>query len=114
MKKAMWRVDSVGGFRFSDKEDPSQLSLFEDYNDTILAAELISTLQGRTLTVSQVKEFVLTETPAYLYKKALSLLEKESKLKVTNAPPGRRKGTFPDDCIDQIQVEFTSDTSAHM
>lgn len=109
MKKAMWKVDPIGGFRFSDKDNPSQLSLFCDYQDEILAQDLTSNLHGKTLTVFQVKEFVLTETPAYLYKNALKHLEKQGKLKAIDPPPKRRKGTF---AIDQMQIEFLSDSLA--
>jgi len=112
MKKAMWRVDQTGGFRFSDKDDPSQLNLFENYTDDSLAQDLILRLQEQKLTLLQVKEFVLTETPVCLYKNALKLLEEKGLLKVTNAPPGRRRGTFPDKYMEQIQVEFLSDPSA--
>lgn len=111
MKKAMRRVDRTGGFRFSDKDNPSQLNLFEDCTDDILAQDLISRLGGQKLTVLQVKEFVLTETPACLYKKALKLLEEKGALKVPQAPFSRRRGTFPDKYMEEIQVEFTSNTS---
>lgn len=108
MKRAMWKVDPVGGFRFSDKDNPSQLSLFCDYQDEILAQDLTSNLHGKALTVFQVKEFVLTETPAYLYKKnALKHLEEQGKLKAIDPPPKRRKGTF---AMDQMQLEFLSDS----
>lgn len=112
MKSAMWRVDPTGGFRFSDKEDPSQFSLFKDYRDEILAQDLTVNLHGKTLTLFQVKEFVLTETPAYLYKSSLNILGKKGLLKVTNVPPKRRQGTFPDKYIDQMQLEFLPDTLA--
>lgn len=112
MKRAMWKVDPVGGFRFSDKDNPSQLSLFTNYKETMLADELISNLHGKTLTLFQVKEFVLTETPACLYKSSLKILEEKGLLKVTNVPPERRKGTFSDKYMDQMQIEFLSDTLA--
>ena len=111
MKKAMRRVDRTGGFRFSDKDDPSQLNLFEECTDETLAQDLSSSLRGQTLTLLQVKEFVLTETPACLYKKALKLLEEKGALKMPQSPPARRKGTFPDKYMEQIQVKFISDTS---
>ncbi|MHC4087824.1 MAG: three-Cys-motif partner protein TcmP [Planctomycetota bacterium] len=104
MKKAMWRVDPTGGFRFSDKDDPSQLNLFQACTDEILAHELSSSLKGQTLTVSQIKEFVLTQTPACSYKTALKFLEiKEKLIEVKNAPANRRRGTFPD---ETLQVKF--------
>lgn len=105
MKRAMWKVDRAGGFRFSDKDDPSQLNLFEDFTLDMLAGELASNLKQSILTVSQVKEYVLTETPAYLCKPALKILEDKELLKIINPPPKRRKGTFPD---ERMKVKFTS------
>jgi len=79
----------------------------------MLADEFISNLRGKTLTLFQVKEFVLTETPACLYKSSLKILEEEKGLlKVSNVPPERRKGTFSDKYMDQMQIEFLSDTLA--
>ena len=104
----MCKVDPEGGFRFSDKDNPSQLNLFGDYGDEALAKDLSSTLRGKSLKLSQVREFVLTETPAYKYKTALKMLENDSLLKVTNTPPKRRRGTFPDTYADQIQLDFLS------
>ncbi len=107
MKRAMWKVDSAGGFRFSDKDNPSQLSLFKDYQNEMLAEDLAAALQGETLTVSQVKEFVFTQTPAYKYIKALKLLEENNRLTVVNPPPSRRKGTF---AADDMQLKFLPDS----
>lgn len=108
MKRAMWRVDRTGGFRFSDKNDPSQLNLFKDYTDYALTEDLLSSFRGRKVTVSRVKEFTLTETPAHLYKGALKLLEKQNRLRVINPPLGRRKGTFPDEYMHEMCVQFLS------
>lgn len=105
MKRAMFSADPGGGFRFSDKDDPAQLNLFGSYRDEMLVQELVTILRGKTLTVTQVKEFVLTQTPAYKYKTALKIMEERELLKVKNASPKRRKGTFPD---DQMQLHFFS------
>ncbi|MHC4402364.1 MAG: three-Cys-motif partner protein TcmP [Planctomycetota bacterium] len=100
MKKAMWKVDTTGGFHFSDSDNPAQLRLLKDtFDQTWLAEELSVKLAGKTLTVGQVKEYVLTETPCCLYKRALSALECSSdpKVEVLNAPPKRRRGTFSEE-----------------
>ena len=112
MKRAMFSTDPGGGFRFSDRDNPSQLNLFGSYQDEMLAQDLVTTFQGKTLTVSQIKELVLTKTPAYKYKAALKILEERELLKVRNVPPKRRKGTFPDKYMDQMQLHFLSDASA--
>ena len=111
MKRAMCRADPGRRFRFSDKDDPTQLNLFDSYQDEMLAQDLAAILQGKILTVSKVKEFVLAETPSYIYKAALKILEERELLEVRNAPPKRRKGTFPDEYTDQMQLVFRTDTN---
>jgi len=105
MKKSMSNVGQTGGFRFSDKDTPSQLYLFSSYKPETLAEELSSKLRGKILSVYEVKEFVLTETPAYLFKHALKLLEKGRLLEIVNEPADRRKGTFSD---EKMQIKFLS------
>jgi three-Cys-motif partner protein len=102
MKGAMWRVDRTGGFRFSDNENPCQLGLFASCSDEILAVEIKTKLSGQILTAEQVKEFVLTKTPAYLFKGSLKILENAGGIQIVSAPFQRRKGTFPDDNLSNI------------
>jgi three-Cys-motif partner protein len=109
MKKAMWAVDKTGEFRFSDKDDPHQLLLFsERYNDIWLANELVTKLAGKTMSAYRVKEYVLTDTPCYLFKAALKSLEvgKERRVKVVKQPPGRKPGTYTDEELDEIELKF--------
>ena len=104
----MWRVDRSGGFRFSDKDDPSQLRLFSGYTEQVLADELMLRLGGKILTVGSIKEFVLTETPAYRFKSCLRALEKSGHIHAIDAPQNRRKGTFPD---ESMRIQFIAGSS---
>jgi three-Cys-motif partner protein len=98
MKKAMWSMDESGGFRFSDHDHPGQLLLLKGLDDAWLADELTRRLAGRTLTVEDVRIFVLTETPHYLFKGALRRLEMDSKVVQPVSPRvGRKPGTYPED-----------------
>ena len=97
MKKAMWKVDQTGAFRFSDRDGLAQLTFLTTYTDKMLAHDMASRLAGRTMTVGQVFEWVLTETPAYKFKVPLAALEKRGSVKPVSPPRGRRPGTFPDD-----------------
>jgi three-Cys-motif partner protein len=109
MKRAMWAVDRTGEFRFSDEDNPGQLRLFdESYDDLWLAEELATRLAGKTLSVAQVKEYVLTDTPCYLFKGALKSLEvgKQKSLVVAKVPPGRKPGMYPDDQLAEIELRF--------
>lgn len=109
MKKAMWSVDGNGGFKFSDKDNPGQLRLLdEEFDQPWLAEQLSKKLAGRTMTVAQVKEFVLDTTPCYLFREALKSLEsrKEPVIRIVKAPANRKPGTYPDAELDNISVRF--------
>jgi three-Cys-motif partner protein len=108
MKRAMWSVDKTGHFRFSDKDAPTQLSLLEmSYSQEWLAEELRHKLAGRTLTAAEIKEYVLVETPCYLFRKALKQLECTEKAVVpVRAPADRRPGTFRDPLLKDIELSF--------
>ncbi len=109
MKKAMWHVDKTGGFRFSDRENPAQLRLLDDsFSQKWLAEELAEKLSERTMKAAEVKEYVLTDTPCYLFKSALKSLEvrKQRKLEIVKQPPGRKRGTYPDEMLEEILVRF--------
>lgn len=95
MKEAMWRVDRSGGFEFSDKH-ASQIGPLFSYDDDALAHDLISSLNGKEMTVAAVQEYVLLNTPAYSFKTALGKLERGGELRPVNARPGRRACTFTD------------------
>jgi hypothetical protein len=109
MKRAMWDVDKTGEFRFSDEDNPSQLRLFsQSFDDAWLADALSSRLAGRKTTASKVKEYVLTDTPCYLFRAALRSLETgpNKRTTVIAAPPDRKPGTYPEDQLDQITLAF--------
>lgn len=107
MKKAMWSVDRSGGFKFSDKDNPNQLRLLDDqFDQPWLAEELETQLGGKEMTVADLKEFVLVNTPCHLFKDALKRLENSEKLEIARPPAGRRPGTFPDDRIEAIVIRF--------
>ena len=109
MKRAMWSVDKSGEFRFSDSDNPAQLKLLnESFSQSWLAGELLSRLAGRTMTGTEIKEFVLVETPCYLFKDALKSLESAKKIAVVASPTGRKPGTFPGEKLLDIHVRFPS------
>jgi three-Cys-motif partner protein len=108
MKRAMWSVDKTGGFRFSDRDNPEQLSLLDDcFSQDWLADELTRQLTHRTLTVAEVKEYALEQTPCCLFKNALRRLETQDRtVSVVQAPPGRKSGQYPDQMLGDITVRF--------
>ncbi len=107
MKEAMWHVDKSGDFRFSDHEAAGQLLLLnQSFDQQWLAGEMMRRLSGKTMTVADIKEWVLVETPCYLFKEALRRLESDESVAVVKAPNGRRPSTYLDDLMGDIVLRF--------
>ncbi len=102
MKKAMWAVDRSGGFEFSDKHS-TQLDKMFPVDNEWLANHLFTEHRNQTMTVGEIKEYVLTETPCHTFKDALAHLERNKKLKPVNPPQGRKRCHFPD---EEMKVHF--------
>jgi three-Cys-motif partner protein len=96
MKDAMWAADPVGGVRFSDQL-AGQSVLFGDEPDFgPLRTAIMEKFSGRTVTIAEVEEFVLVETPykAAGYKtKVLNPLEADGLLEVPTIR--KRPLTYP-------------------
>ena len=60
------------------------------------------------MTAKQIKEFILTDTPCCSFKTALKSLETTDRAKVVKAPPGRKKRTYPDHQLAEIELRFES------
>lgn len=79
MKKAMWRADKAGGYRFSDRDDERQQTFFTSMDtDEWHANVLAMRLSGRTIeNDDEMLRFVLTQTPFHKYKTAVKRLRKQ-------------------------------------
>lgn len=89
MKKAMWRADASGLFRFSDRDaaDRQAVLCFEDMkSDEYHAAELSKRLSGRTMSEDELRVFVLTQTSFYKFKKAVQLLCRQRRAQMIDKP----------------------------
>lgn len=107
MKEAMWKVDPMGDFSFSDATDPNQPMLFNlDPSMAPLAADLANKFRGAgPVPVKKVETYVQDDT-AYLRKhmgEALKQLEGETgRLKVSDTKTDgqkRRGKTFPNEVV---------------
>lgn len=106
MKEAMWKVDPMGDFRFSDSTDPNQSLLFNlDPPMEPLAADMVRKFQGGgQVPVRHVEAYVQNCT-AYLRKhmgEALLALEIHGKLKVAESKADgkrRRARSFPNEAL---------------
>lgn len=98
MKDAMWKVDNRGLMRFSDREIGVIDMFGGDDNARLAVKELLPTrLAGRTMSIDQIQEYVLAETP-YTSKhisKPLTALERGNGLANVSRPGrwGFPKGT---------------------
>ena len=105
MKEAMWQVDPLGDFRFSDATNPGQTVLFNEPNIGELASSVHARFAGRgPMAAADVRVFVENET-AYLKKHmtpALQGLERGGSLHVqpTKADGTKRKAnSYPDNAV---------------
>jgi hypothetical protein len=55
------------------------------------------------MTVEEVSDFVLVETPCRLHKPALQILERDGRLTAVDPPAKRRAGSYPD---PNLRVRF--------
>lgn len=109
MKEAMWRVDETGSFQFSDATyDPNQAFLFElEPNYVKLKNIILKNFKGKAVSVEELENYILTETPFTQnhYKRAiLAKMEKANppEIKVKSKDPKRKRGTFPPQTIIQF------------
>jgi three-Cys-motif partner protein len=84
MKKAMWKADETGTYRFSDRDDPTQQRFLSGYDDEWLAEELAGRLKGQTFSEDKLWEYVLTKTPCYKFKNAINMLRKVGRVTPAN------------------------------
>jgi three-Cys-motif partner protein len=99
MKKAMWKVDRTGSFAFSDRDGFEQLKFLISFDDTWLAEHMAGRFRGQTLTVGEINEYVLTQTPCYKFRESLGLLERDGRAVPVNPPPSRQRCSYTDDSL---------------
>lgn len=105
MKEAMWKVDPMGDFRFSDATDPNQALLFNEPSIRPLVDSLVARFRANgQVAIDRVETFVNDDT-AYLRKhmgEALLQLEAEEKLTVADTKTDgkkRRAKSFPNEAL---------------
>lgn len=101
MKEAMWKVDPVAGFTFSDATDPDQVVFFAAQPDSAdVRRRLVERFRGHDAGVEEIERFLLEETPyreTHYKALVLKLMESESppSLAIVAAKLKRRRGDFP-------------------
>jgi three-Cys-motif partner protein len=80
MKKAMWKADKNGTYRFSDRDNPAQQRFLIGFDDEWLAEELVTQFKGQTASEKKIGAFVLTKTPCYKFKTAVNKLRADGRV----------------------------------
>jgi three-Cys-motif partner protein len=104
MKEAMWKVDDVGSFQFSDHQNArGLLNMFSDHpNVAPLRESIKKRFGGRQVSIEELRDWVVSDTeflPKHLKAPVLKPMEEDGEVEVVNATPKRRKGTFSDGTI---------------
>ena len=90
MKKAMWKADESGRYKFSDRvQGTGQQTFFSMLENRELATVLAQEFAGQTVEESQVRDFVLTKTPFYRFKTEVN------KLRTAGHATPRKSGQWP-------------------
>ena len=107
MKQAMREVDGSGMFQFSDKHAESFGSLFT-YDERQLIDDLVEQLDGSEMTVDELYEYALVNTPASTIYSAFGTMESERQLRPVDAPEDRRRKSFKRYPEMRVQIERCS------
>ena len=107
MKEAMWKVDPLGDFCFSDATDPNALTLFGNEPDLVGLASFLRRKAGNLVPIEQLYSATLIETP-FLTKHARQVFKEaeDSDSLHIEAVGQRRRHAFPED--RGIRVRFKS------
>lgn len=101
MKSSMWKIDPAGDFIFSDAISPIQGVLFQrEPQLDVLERQILETFRGKEVTIGELEEFTLAETPfrETHYKMVLKNLEYSipPKIQVVSPPLKRRRSSYAD------------------
>jgi three-Cys-motif partner protein len=104
MKRAMWKVDDSGAFKFSDATNQNQLILLGNGpNPGDIERQMVQRFRGQAVKTPEISKFIVEET-AYLdthFKSVLKAMEEATppKIEIINPPQKRRRGTFSDEVV---------------
>ncbi len=102
MKEAMFKVDRRGTYRFSDRTDPKQTFILDYGNEenwVSEASKLVYTeFRGQRVSVEEIHEFVIVDTPYVFRKKILQHLESSKPPRIVQVDGRIRPSTHPDGC----------------
>ena len=102
MKEAMFKVDRRVTYRFSDRTDPKQTFILDYGNEenwVSEASKLVYTeFRGQRVSVEEIHEFVIVDTPYIFKKKILQHLESSKPPRIAQVDGRTRPLTYLDGC----------------
>ncbi len=105
MKQAIWAVDPTGNFRYAYAANPNQMRLLDTEPDfQALRTELARAFAGETVSVEEIREFVLTQTQfldTHYKKQVLAPMEREGAITIPSSPR-KQRFAYP----DRTRVKF--------
>lgn len=104
MKEAMWKLAPGGGYRFDDRLAGQPVLFADEANTGPLQDELAQHFGGRTVSVQEVIQYVITKTPFHsgqVKVKTLKLMQAAARI---SSPNQKKKGTFPDGTLIEFPV----------
>jgi hypothetical protein len=106
MKEAMYKVDGRGTYRFSDITDVNQRFLI-DYTEDIhwvpsASERVFNHFRGQRVPITNVHDYVITNTPYIFRKSILKHLEQNNPPKIVTVESRRRAYSYPDGCVVQF------------
>ena len=106
MKEAMWKVDRTGNYSYLDRTNPQQRLLLDYSDEAFWHAEagrmIAERFAGETVTVEDIKMYVVTETPFIFRKGILKPLEVCEPPIITDVKNRTRQFTYPNGCEIQF------------
>jgi len=104
MKEAMWTVDPLGTFQFSDFTDANRtMKLFSDEPDfERLKSIIVGQFRTTDVSIENLTNFVLSDTPflrTHFKTQILKPMELVGELSISHSKEARRQGTFPDGTV---------------
>lgn len=111
MKEVMRKIDQTGSFRFIDAAIGQHLLFRYDHPEDWLP-KLLRNFAGRTVTIEEIEDFVLNETPFVAFKQEfLAPAERNGWIEVVGES-SRRCATFPDGKVKSITFTGGADAKA--
>lgn len=105
MKEAMWSINKIDGYRFSDRtERRRQVFMFDEFDTYQLKQQLVDSFKGNKVNGDEVDSYVNLNTSFISRHKTMALreLEDEGLIEVKDEKidgKKRRKGTFPSESV---------------